>query len=101
MKPNPKALHSSLNLSFSLPVLPLFSAPLGAPPTHTTTAALGKPQASFEVQLFAARQLDDRLREAPLSLLLAGQSLEVHSGDLGTHLGLVSSSQHQLPRQDA
>lgn len=97
MKPNPKALHSSLNLSFSLPVLPLFSAPLN----HTTTAALGKPQASFEVQLFAARQLDDRLREAPLSLLLAGQSLEVHSGDLGTHLGLVSSSQHQLPRQDA
>lgn len=99
-----KALISSLfispQVSLSLLVLQFFRQLLWVPPTHTHNHSLGKPQASFEVQLFPPRQLDYRLMEAPLSLLLAGHSPELCSGDLRANLSLVSSSEHPLPGQD-
>ena len=103
-----KALISSLftspQISLSSSSSVLLSAPLGnsphpTPPTHNHS--LGKPQASFEVQLFPPRQLDHRLTEAPLSLLLVGHSPELCFGDLRANLSRVSSSEHPLPRQDA
>ena len=106
-----KALISSLvtspqiSLSLSSCSSVLLSAPLGKSPRppapHTHNHSLGKPQASFEVQLFPPRQLDHRLTEAPLSLLLVGHSPELCFGDLRANLSRVSSSERPLPRQDA
>ena len=104
-----KALISSLftspKISLSLPVLQLFCqlpwVTLPTPTPHPQNHSLGKPQASFEVQLFPPRQLDHRLTEAPLSLLLVGHSPELCFGDLRANLSRVSSSEHPLPRQDA
>lgn len=94
IRPKPKAAHfhpESLSVILSPPSCsPAFFrlSSLGAPCTHPPThpqLPWGKPHASFEVQLFPSRQLEDRLSKA-------GQSPELHPRDLRANPSPVSSS---------
>lgn len=87
-------------LPLSLPVLqPSAQQPwVPHPPTHPQLP-LGKPHASFEVQLFPTRQLEDRLSEGPPSLLQAGQSPARHPRDPGANLSPVSSLPPSAPKE--